>query len=245
MNKMTRFLGKKLAHFLSQKNRHIGLVPATNSHKLMACLQPGDVFLVEGHTRFSTAIQYLTQSTWSHSAMFVGFRWPNDSARTDHCFIEADVEEGVRSIGLSEFAQLQSRICRPVGLSHQEREQLCQFVLNRIGYQYDLKNVLDLARYLLPTPPVPKGMRRQLLERFGSGDPSRAICSTLIAQAFESLSYPILPNLDYYDPSHTVVEPLKMKHFSYIVPRDFDVSPYFQVVKPTLEMGFDFKKITL
>ena len=43
MNKMTRFLGKKLAHFLSQKNRHIGLVPATNRHKLMACLQPVDV----------------------------------------------------------------------------------------------------------------------------------------------------------------------------------------------------------
>ena len=139
---MTRFLGKKLAHFLSQKNRYIGLVPATNSHKLMACLQPGDVFLVEGHTRFSTAIQYLTQSTWSHSAMFVGFRWPNDSARTDHCFVEADVEEGVRSIGLSEFAQLQSRICRPVGLSHQEREQLCQFVLNRIGFFQDGVNFI-------------------------------------------------------------------------------------------------------
>ena len=86
-------------------------------------------------------------------------------------------------------------------------------------------------------------MRRQLLERFGSGDPTRAICSTLIAQAFEKLAYPILPNLDYYELNQPKEVPLKMKHFSYIVPRDFDVSPYFQVIKPTLELGFDFKSL--
>jgi hypothetical protein len=27
------------------------------------------------------------------------------------------------------------------------------------------------------------------------------------------------------------------------VPRDFDVSPYFQVVKPTLEAGFDPRRL--
>lgn len=25
--------------------------------------------------------------------------------------------------------------------------------------------------------------------------------------------------------------------------RDFDISPYFSVVKPTIEVGFDYKKI--
>ena len=29
----------------------------------------------------------------------------------------------------------------------------------------------------------------------GSGDPTRAICSTLIAEAFQSEAYPILPEL--------------------------------------------------
>lgn len=243
MNTIANFLGHRLARFLSQKIRQIGLVPATSEQKLLACLQPGDVFLVEGHTRFSSAIQYLTQSTWSHSAMFVGFRWINDPFKADHCFIEADVQEGVRSVSLQEFSQLQSRICRPVGLSFHDREALCQFVINRIGYQYDLKNVWDLVRYLFPTPPVSKRMRRQLLERFGSGDPTRAICSTLIAQAFENLAYPILPNLDYYELNNQFEQPIKMKHFSYIVPRDFDVSPYFQVIKPTLELGFDFRSL--
>src|SRR5574337_378503 len=59
-------------------------------------------------------------------------------------------------------------------------------------HRYDLKNVVDLARYLLPTPPVPVGWRRRLLA-LGSGEPTQAICSTMIAQAFQSVSYPILP----------------------------------------------------
>ena len=30
---------------------------------------------------------------------------------------------------------------------------------------------------------------------------------------------------------------------SLFAPRDFDLSPYFQVVKPTLEMGFDHRRL--
>ena len=33
------------------------------------------------------------------------------------------------------------------------------------------------------------------------------------------------------------------RHYSHYVPRDFDLSPYFRVVKPSLELGFDFHKI--
>lgn len=59
-----------------------------------------------------------------------------------------------------------------------------------------LKNLLDLARYLLPAPPVPLRWRRRLIA-FGTGDPSRAICSTLIAEAFQSVHYPILPEVTF------------------------------------------------
>jgi hypothetical protein len=27
------------------------------------------------------------------------------------------------------------------------------------------------------------------------------------------------------------------------VPRDFDISPYFEIVKPMLEEGFDYKRV--
>lgn len=39
-------------------------------------------------------------------------------------------------------------------------------------------------------------------------------------------------------------EILHIRHHSLFTPRDFDLSPYFRVVKPTLEYGFDYKKLT-
>lgn len=83
-------------------------------------------------------------------------------------------------------------ICRPVGLTSVERRQVVDHARSRLGHRYDLKNVIDLARYLLPTPPV--GWRRAMLN-LGSGDPTRAICSTLIAQCFDAVKYPILPQV--------------------------------------------------
>ncbi|MBL8315270.1 MAG: hypothetical protein JNK55_16120 [Rubrivivax sp.] len=79
---------------------------------------------------------------------------------------------------------------------------------------------------------------------FGSGDPSRAICSTLIAQAFQAVHYPILPEVTYQDAldgagGHCRRELLHIRHHSLYAPRDFDMSPYFEVVKPTLRPGFD------
>ncbi|WP_228758943.1 hypothetical protein [Pseudomonas mucoides] len=75
--------------------------------------------------------------------------------------------------------------------------------------------------------------------------PTRAICSTLLAQAFESIHYPILPEIDSRDPLHPAVEQacrelLHIRNYSLFVPRDFDVSPYFRIVKPQLQQSFDF-----
>ena len=114
--------------------------------------------------------------------------------------------------------------------------------MSRIGEPYDLKNVFDLARYLLPTPPVPSRWRRRMLA-LGSGDPTRAICSTLIAQAYESVHYPILPLYvplqagEHAKDAHE--ELLRIRHYSLFRPRDFDISPYFAIVKPTLVHDFD------
>ena len=107
-------------------------------------------------------------------------------------FVEADMEHGVRAFPIEELEGLHLRICRPMGLSSQDARQVVNHVLGRLGDKYDLKNVFDLARYLLPTPPVPTSWRRRMLA-LGSSDPTRAICSTLIAEAFEAVGFPILP----------------------------------------------------
>jgi hypothetical protein len=77
----------------------------------------------------------------------------------------------------------------------------------------------------------------------GSGDPTRIICSALIAQAFEAVRYPILPKITRNDSEATRAEILEIRHSSLYAPRDFDISPYFEVVKPTLANGFDYKKM--
>ncbi len=240
-------LGRALARFLSEVPVGQSTSPPTPQDRLLAVLQPGDVLLVEGRSRISAAIKYLTQSTWSHAALYVGSQARQRLAADDHCFVEADLVEGVRSIGIAEYDGLHTRICRPVDLTDCETQTLIDYVIGRIGHRYDLRNVFDLARYLLPNPPVPARFRRRMIA-LGSGDPTRAICSTLVAQAFEAINYPVLPHIDYLpaptEGCHVCVEEvLRVRHHTLFAPRDFDVSPYFRLVKPTIEGGFNFRAL--
>lgn len=243
-----RRVGELLSAYLTKTlPTHTTSAP-TDPLKLMACLRPGDVVLVEGQSRISVAVKYLTQSSWSHAALYVGpCAGRTDALGLPLCFIEADLREGVRAVSISVFDGLHCRICRPVGLSTDEIDALIQFAEDRLGHQYDLKNVVDLARYLIPVPPVPVRWRRRMLA-LGSGDPTRAICSTLIALAFQSVRYPILPEIESVpslDPlcPGCMDEILHVRHHSLFVPRDFDVSPYFEVVKPALACGFDYRSL--
>ena len=88
-------------------------------------------------------------------------------------------------------------------------------------------------RYLMPLP-VPQRWRRRMMA-LGSGDPTRIICSALIAQAFEPVRYPILPKVTRVESETARREILEIRHSSLYAPRDFDISPYFEVVKPTIE----------
>ncbi|MCB1614512.1 MAG: lipo-like protein, partial [Pseudomonadales bacterium] len=147
---------------------------------------------------------------------------------------------------LEKYSRLNVRICRPINLNEKDRMRVVEFVLQRLGNHYDLKNVFDLMRYLLPTPPVPERFRRKLIA-FGSGDPTRAICSTLIAQAFQSIRYPIMPRCAPESSQTTgddiMTCSLETIHYSHFVPRDFDLSPYFEVVKFLSQQEFDYTRL--
>lgn len=247
MNHLLETIGRTLAGFLSRDRHAHGATPPTPSDRLLAWLEPADVLLVEGNSNISTAIKYLTQSTWSHAALYVGQHGSGLFADSTHCFVEADLLKGVRSVGIQAFSGMPTRICRPVGLNEEERRAVTGFAIARLGHRYDLRNVVDLARYLLPTPPVPIQLRRRMIA-FGSGDPTRAICSTLIAQAFQSVNYPVLPTVEYRAAATKecpgcTSEIMHIRHHSLFVPRDFDVSPYFRIIKPTIEGNFDFRTL--
>ncbi|MFZ5558478.1 MAG: YiiX/YebB-like N1pC/P60 family cysteine hydrolase [Pseudomonadota bacterium] len=237
------WMGRALARYLSAPVRRYLPVSTVPPRVLRESLRPGDVLLVEGNTRLSTAIKYLTQSTWSHAALYVG-PLPGAAAGDPDppVLVEADIQHGVWAVPLSRYENSHTRICRPKGLTPQDVQRVATYALRRIGHRYDLKNVIDLARYLLPTPPVPLRWRRRMLA-LGSGEPTRAICSTLIAQAFQTIRYPVLPEIerrparvpgcdDCYD------EILHIRHHSLFAPRDFDISPYFEIVKPGLDDAF-------
>lgn len=234
---ITRPIGKRLAAFLSKNlpgYRRLDSVPV---EKILPVLQTGDIILVEGNTRISVAIKYLSQSSWSHAALFVGK--PGDTV-SDPVLLEADLKDGVRLVSLDHYRDFNLRICRAVNLSEEESEAVVAFARTRLGHQYDLKNVLDLVRYLIQRPAVPNRYRRALLG-LGSGEPTKAICSTLIAEAFQSINYPILPVPDGDTGEHGEVPQYYRRHFTHFTPRDFDLSPYFRIVKPTIEAGFDFR----
>jgi hypothetical protein len=153
--------------------------------------------------------------------------------------VEANIGQGVVAAPLSKYTQFHTRICRPVGLTEEDCGRVCTYAAERIGFDYDLKNILDLMRYLLPVP-IPQRWRRRMMA-LGSGHPTRIICSALIAQAFQTVHYPILPKVARAASEAAWQDILEIRHSSLYAPRDFDISPYFQVVKPTVVRGFDYK----
>ena len=248
LNSIMRKIGQGLAQYLNQRAKKYVAFSVTPIRTLRACLRAGDVLLVEGDKRISVAIKYLTQSTWSHAAFYVGNALgPPEDGGEPKVLIEADLTKGVIAVPLSTYRHFNTRICRPVRLADEDRRKVVSFMVERLGLQYDLKNVIDLLRYLLPTPPVPTPWRRRMLV-LGSGDPTRAICSTLVAQAFQSVHYPILPKIREvasYDENYRQIvrEILHIRHYSLFTPRDFDLSPYFEVVKPSIDTGFDYRQL--
>src|SRR3977135_2754343 len=232
-------VGKLIAGYLQKEVPGYEPFTPSDPEHLRGIIQEGDVWLIEGNNRVSGIIKYLTQSTWSHAALYVG---PIDGASEPdgepHVLIEANIGEGVTSAPLSKYFPYHTRLCRPVGLSWEDRNTVCRYAINRCGFGYDTKNILDLMRFLIPLP-VPQRWRRRMIA-FGSGDPTKIICSALIAQAFDAVRYPILPKIPRAGSKRAKREILHIRDSSLYMPRDFHISPYFEIVKPTIVHGFDY-----
>jgi len=240
--------------------------------KLKATIAPGDVLLVDGDQRVSQAVKYLTQSSWSHSALYIGGallqKDPETRARMQrrfgreakHLVVEALVAEGVVVSPLMKYIDFNIRICRPLRLAPEDLQTVIDHVLARVGHKYDRRNFLDLTRYLLPFHLIPARLQDDALH-FGSGVATETICSTLLAEAFAKVRYPILPQQIRQQPrslserlrQQVLGRPtrraysglLRARHPTLCVPRDFDISPYFEIVKFNArdEAEFDYKRL--
>ncbi len=234
--------GRAIARYLNRPEDGYEPFTPSDPEALRAALRPGDVLLVEGNNHISGVIKYLTQSTWSHAALYVGPIGERTTADGEPLvLVEANLGEGVVGAPLSKYQRYHTRICRPIGLTEDDCARVCTYAAERIGFDYDVKNIFDLLRYLFPLP-VPQRWRRRMMA-LGSGHPTRIICSALIAQAFEHVRYPILPKVTRLESETARRDILEIRHSSLYAPRDFDISPYFQLVKPTIERGFDYRRM--
>jgi hypothetical protein len=77
---------------------------------LSRTLEPGDIVLIEGNQKISAAIKYLTQSTWSHAALFVGDALKPDNADSGQEWpqlVEVNLGEGCVAVPLSKYSAVQ------------------------------------------------------------------------------------------------------------------------------------------
>jgi hypothetical protein len=163
-DKIEAYLSAKILKYLAQPTGRYAPFYAPDPEVVRNALQPGDILLVEGNSRLAATIKYLTQSTWSHAALYVGER-PGDVSRhgEPNVLLEAEAATGVVTVPLSKYVRFHTRICRPVGVDEAHRQKVIDYALKRLGTKYDSQRIVDLARYLFPYPPVPVWFRRRML----------------------------------------------------------------------------------
>lgn len=215
-------------------------LPLNDFRRTREHLQPADVLLVEGRTRVAGVIQAVTLSSWSHSAIYLGRlrdlpqtadvlaqAAENGWSEDQQLLCEAELGKGTVLCSLETYDGFHLRICRPTELLREDADKVVVFVLNRLGTPYDIRQIFDMLRFFFPYGLLPRRWRSSLFEA-GHGDLTRTVCSTLIARAFASVRYPILPHVQQDAQGEYVLLHRNSRLFA---PRDFDYSPYFEIIK--------------
>ncbi len=214
--------------------------PLTNFERLRYELRPGDVLLVEGRSNVSEIIRTITQSIWTHSFFYIGklhdiddpdlrryvqkFR---DCEPDDQLIIEALLGKGIVVNTLKNYEGEHLRICRPRGITRPDVQKVISYSINQLGTDYNVRQLMDLARFMFPYWFLPKRWRSSLFEH-NAGRPTKTVCSTMMAEAFARVRFPIHPVL-HRDGNGKLK--LLRKNTQLVTPRDFDHSPYFDVIK--------------
>lgn len=241
-----RSLAALITRWLTTERPPAG-TPLCDFERIRYEVRPGDVLLVEGRSRVSEVIRTITQSPWSHSALYLGRVHDIDDTRVraaitrvfsgdpdEQLLIEALLGEGTVVNPLTKYRHHHVRICRPTGLSRADAQRVVCYCLQHLGFRYDVRQLLDLARFLFPYGILPRRWRSSLFEH-NAGTPTRVVCSSMIAAAFNSVQFPVLPVVHKCDDGSVRVYPRNARLYT---PRDFDYSPYFEIIKYPF-LGFD------
>lgn len=223
------------------KDRKFHNYPLSDFDRISHELKMSDVILIEGSSRVSRIIRTLTHSPWTHAALYVGRLHDVEDTRLREVLAQHAnqfddstqlVIEGAMGLGtvvspLEKYQYFHARICRPKGIAHQDAQRVIGYAIAALGSKYHTRRIIDLARFLLPWRFLP----RCWLSSLFSDEPDHGgeVCSSLIARAFMSVKFPILPDV-LYDEQRGDVQ-LAQRNYRLFTPSDFDYSPYFDIIK--------------
>jgi len=237
---------EKLTTWLMKEKAPEGL-PLSDFNRLRHEIKPCDVLVIEGQSRVSNVIRMVTQSPWTHAMLYIGrlhdienpllrerVRELYKGDETQQLVIESLLGKGTIVTPLARYAHSHMRICRPDGISLEDSQKVIGYAIGKLGLEYDVRQILDLARLLFPWSILPRRWRSTLF-KYNAGESTQQICSTLIAEAFASVRFPLLPILKHTDNNEVA---LYQKNPKLITPKDFDYSPFFDIIKyPIYELS--------
>lgn len=223
--------------------------PLSDFERLRYEIRPCDVLLIEGRSRVSHVIQSITLSSWSHATLYLGRLHDIEDKEMrervaefykgepeDQLIIESELGQGTVIVPLSKYKGEHIRICRPTGISRIDAQGVIYFAISHLGREYDVRQVLDLARFLFPWSILPRRWRTSLFTH-KPGQITKESCSVLLAQAFDSVNFPILPVFKHTGDADSDIEVIQRNPKLY-TPSDFDYSPFFEIIKyPILEFS--------
>ncbi|MCW8931629.1 MAG: hypothetical protein OQL19_15530 [Gammaproteobacteria bacterium] len=235
-------------------------LPPSDFKQLCYEIRPGDVVLVEGRSRVAEVIKLITQSPWTHSALYIGhihdISTPElrqkvlsyyEGSPDDPLVIEALLGEGTVVHSIEKYRHDHLRICRPSNITPKDAKKVTEYGITKLGSEYHVRQLLDLARFLFPYSLLPRRWRSSLfmhnLPNKNTSDANTTatstVCSSMISEAFAKVQFPILP----------VTEQLKngqynlyMRNPRLMIPKDFDYSPYFEIIKYPI---YRFDKVSM
>ena len=267
------WLTERIARFLTKPVAAYDLRGHDDFDRLKRHIRKGDVLLVEGDQRVSALIKYLTQSSWSHAALYVGdeliqrvgelreYALESFGDEAQHVLVEALVD-GVVASPISKYSNFNLRLCRPHRLQTADLEEILDDAVASIGWRYDLRNIVDLAVHLLRVAILPRRYQRKALS-LGSDVGTQVICTSLLGRLFHKVNFPVLPSVTFPDPPRVKAASrwsrwtwrrrgpalyqgiFRRRHPTLLMPRDFDLSPYFEIVKFNVieDRDFDYQRI--
>jgi hypothetical protein len=239
-NTVTNWLWQRIVDWLNKESKASSVVEIFDFDQLLTNACPADVVLVEGRAHVSEVIKVVTLSPWTHVALVIGsLNSINDSVTRKKVseFYQGDpseilIIESLLGFGtvinpLNIYRGQHLRLCRAINLPPRDQTQITAFAVEHLGLDYDVRQLLDLARLMFPYGILPRKWRSTLFAH-NAGKPTQIVCSSMIARCFQHVQYPVLPIIrtDKHDQTR-----FYQRNFRLFVPADFDYSPFFDVIK--------------